>query len=685
MLRFSSATLEGDTLADPNTRTGKRTPVTLKIKFKSETIEQFIERYAVDVSQGGIFIRTKEPLAVGTAMKFEFQLRDASPLIAGEGTVVWTRENDPSRPAIAPGMGVRFDKLADGSPSVLERILSEKAKQHPQRSASDSTKPPLFVDTPTRVAPAPQGDLLSGGANRALTRSRADSEQTPLPKPMPFHSDADEFPEEAFEEATKVRSLEDLVAQTAQTDAGDAARDLFGNGPGSQTSIIPADELALRRQQARNDDEAAASSPLIEPPSAVVARVIDRDSAPVLPSPPVVEASGRSPRLLDTTPSPRADSALASDIPPSRTRIGVEPAKVDTKPGHAPNQAATAASAAVAMVSAPARAASTSVAPSRSRSGPTTGAVRAITEEPVRPVKAGSIMPIVIAVIAVVAAAAAAVWFFVLKETINEDELTKVQPRPPVVVPPTPGSNALVETGSAGRTGSATAAVVTNGSAGSAAAMVTPGVKTVDTIIGSTVEKATVTLDEPALSGPAPFTVKLEPGKTYKAHVAAPGYATLDLDIKGGQTGISATLVAKTKLLTVTSEPAGAQIMIDGVGTGHVTPFDIDLKPFAGKARVKVTLRKSGYRQLDETVDVSAPSDAGGKLTVTAPSATLALTPVVVRPPTPHPPTPGSDSVPDPTPGSAATPPDPTPTPTPTPPTTPTPTPAGEPEPTFNP
>src|SRR5215813_2679256 len=135
-------------LVDSNTRQGKRTPVTLKIKFKSETLEQFIERYAVDVSQGGIFIRTKDPLAVGTQMKFEFQLRDASPLIAGEGTVVWTRDNDPSRPAIAPGMGVRFDRLADGSQTVLERILSEKMKQAPQRPASDTAKPPMFTDTP---------------------------------------------------------------------------------------------------------------------------------------------------------------------------------------------------------------------------------------------------------------------------------------------------------------------------------------------------------------------------------------------------------------------------------------------------------------------------------------------------------------------------------------------------------
>src|SRR6267154_1032717 len=136
-LHHAQSSLRENALADPNTRQGKRTPVTLKIKFKSETLEQFIERYAVDVSQGGIFIRTKEPLAVGTQMKFEFQLRDASPLIAGEGTVVWTRENDPSRPAIAPGMGVRFDRLADGSQGILERILTEKAKQAPQRQASD--------------------------------------------------------------------------------------------------------------------------------------------------------------------------------------------------------------------------------------------------------------------------------------------------------------------------------------------------------------------------------------------------------------------------------------------------------------------------------------------------------------------------------------------------------------------
>ena len=120
-------------MVDPNTRQGKRTPVTLKIKFKSETLEQFIERYAVDVSQGGIFIRTKEPLAGG---------------------------------------------------SVLERILSEKAKQAPARPAGETTRPPMFTDTPTKVAPLPVQEALLGDGDQ---RKRSDSfeQHTPLPRPMP--------------------------------------------------------------------------------------------------------------------------------------------------------------------------------------------------------------------------------------------------------------------------------------------------------------------------------------------------------------------------------------------------------------------------------------------------------------------------------------------------------------------
>src|SRR4051812_6235472 len=105
-----------------------RGPTNLRIKFRSASLDQFIERYAVDVSRGGIFIRTREPLPVDTRLRLEFQLQDSTPLLAGEGTVVWIREHDPARENVTPGMGVRFDKLTPESQPTLEKILAEKTR-----------------------------------------------------------------------------------------------------------------------------------------------------------------------------------------------------------------------------------------------------------------------------------------------------------------------------------------------------------------------------------------------------------------------------------------------------------------------------------------------------------------------------------------------------------------------------
>ncbi len=252
-------------MADTHTRQAKRTPVTLKIKFKSATLDQFIERYSVDVSHGGIFIRTKDPLPVGTTLRFEFQLRDASPLITGEGTVVWTREHDPTRTGVAPGMGVRFDRLAEGSQAVLDKILAQKSAK-----GGRDTHPPVFNEAPTRVAPSPLVAGLAKESNPKFgnmaprTSSFVDerTDATPLPSPMPFHSDADDFPEEAFEEATKVRSLDELVAATRDTDDNDVVFRRASNpatrSDESEPEVI-VDELAQRRSQlpTSETDEAA--------------------------------------------------------------------------------------------------------------------------------------------------------------------------------------------------------------------------------------------------------------------------------------------------------------------------------------------------------------------------------------------------------------------------------------------
>ena len=114
-------------MAEPTDK-DTRGPVNLRIKFRSESLQQFIERYGVDVSRGGIFIRTREPLPVGTRLKLDFQLVDTAPLFQGDGTVVWIREHDASRAGVTPGMGVRFDRLTQESQTTLDTILEEKIR-----------------------------------------------------------------------------------------------------------------------------------------------------------------------------------------------------------------------------------------------------------------------------------------------------------------------------------------------------------------------------------------------------------------------------------------------------------------------------------------------------------------------------------------------------------------------------
>ncbi|NVB81990.1 MAG: TIGR02266 family protein, partial [Kofleriaceae bacterium] len=586
-------------MADPNTRQGKRTPVTLKIKFKSETLEQFIERYAVDVSQGGIFIRTKEPLAVGTQMKFEFQLRDASPLIAGEGTVVWTRENDPSRPAIAPGMGVRFDRLADGSQTVLERILSEKAKQAPARAGNEATtKPPMFTDTPTRVAPAPVQEALGVRGKR----KREDSEQTPLPKPMPFHSDAEDFDERAFEEATKVRSLEELAAASAGL-AGDSTEpesdrakttEMPSDAPAA-AAAMPPDELAARRQVTK--PESAVTEAVTEPaaeeaaPLAKAGGMIDRDSAPGLPEPP--EAS-RPPKVLDTTPSPRAEKRPSVPPEDKSTKLGVEPAKAPRAESAVP---------------------------------------RAVAAEPSHPIapKRPSSAPIVIGILVVVAAAIGAVWWFVLREDVAKKNA-------PVVENSGSGSaGSAIPQNDIGSGSAVAQSDVGSGSAqadvgsGSAAAPVGP---VVDTVIASSVTKgATVEILGTDQKGAAPFTAKLEKDRAYTARVSAPGFQPLEVEIKGGQEKATAKLKAKTHVISVTSEPAGADIFVDGVNTQKITPADVELTAAqAARPRVRITLRRPGYRQVDQVIDAAKFVDGGDNMTAKV-DTKLVVQQQVVRPP----------------------------------------------------
>ena len=110
-------------------RKDKRTLLSLKIRYKSATLEDFIERYSSDISRGGVFIKARKPLAVGTLLKFEFILQDQSTLIHGVGRVVWRRDEGEADGDNPSGMGIKFIKMDPESRSVVQRIAEDRA--HP--------------------------------------------------------------------------------------------------------------------------------------------------------------------------------------------------------------------------------------------------------------------------------------------------------------------------------------------------------------------------------------------------------------------------------------------------------------------------------------------------------------------------------------------------------------------------
>ncbi|MEO8706116.1 MAG: PEGA domain-containing protein, partial [Kofleriaceae bacterium] len=537
-----------------------------------------------------------------------------------------TRENDPSRPAIAPGMGVRFDRLAEGSQSILERILAEKAKQAPQRPPTETTKPPLFTDTPTRVAPPPVQDALLGN-DAARPSKRNDSgfndQHTPLPKPMPFHSDADEFPEEAFEEATKVRALDELIAQTAGAVAPVAAADpsLAGTHP-DLFSDRPLDELAARRSGpgpvGRLDStfadapaaEAAAAAgeadelpatldPASTSPGFASGRALDRDSAPGLPSPPETSASAKAPRLLDTSPSPRNEMPSDPMEKLARTRLGMEPAFVPTRTP-----------------------AGGSVAPSMRDTTTKPSGMQAVPHEPTASVRIPakkSAAPIIILILVLLAAAGAGVWFFVLRERLEENK----------VVTNTPA-------GSDGSGSGSAAIAVGSGSAEVGGSNTPPPAgPLIEMEVTASEKTATVEVVGTDQTGPAPFKAKLEKDKAYKVRVSASGFATLEQDVTGGQDKLLAKLDPKPRTISVTSDPPGALIMLDNASIGHTTPFDIELtKAQAAKKSVKIGIRKVGYRPLERVIALDAYKEEEAKLAAQV-SEKLQVQIVVVRPPPP--------------------------------------------------
>jgi len=83
-----------------------------------ECIDDYIAEYVTNISQGGVFIRSKNPLPQGTRVTLQFSLiLDDLEEVSGEGEVVRVNHSPENS-----GMGVAFTRLDARSKELVDEI-----------------------------------------------------------------------------------------------------------------------------------------------------------------------------------------------------------------------------------------------------------------------------------------------------------------------------------------------------------------------------------------------------------------------------------------------------------------------------------------------------------------------------------------------------------------------------------
>ncbi len=105
-------------------RTHARLAVNLLIDYQA--LDQFLYDYATNISLGGVFIRSANPLPVGTKLRVQFSLPGLDETVVTWGEVAHVIEERAKEGF--RGMGIRFNDLDPRSKRVIDQLVATGAQ-----------------------------------------------------------------------------------------------------------------------------------------------------------------------------------------------------------------------------------------------------------------------------------------------------------------------------------------------------------------------------------------------------------------------------------------------------------------------------------------------------------------------------------------------------------------------------
>ena len=157
--------------------------VVLRVTVRAPDLDAFITRYSRHIAGDRIFIFSKAPQPVGTAVRFNLQLQTGEVLIQGRGTVKRVQQDvgDPRHP---PGMEVQFTPLDERSATLVDFMMATRAGL--TEAVASATAPPIVrAVVPPKPKPATPVPKLSSLSKPSLPKLEPSTKVELWPKSEP--------------------------------------------------------------------------------------------------------------------------------------------------------------------------------------------------------------------------------------------------------------------------------------------------------------------------------------------------------------------------------------------------------------------------------------------------------------------------------------------------------------------
>ncbi len=117
-------------MAEPSGRDRRKDPrLDVNIKVDYSTKGMFVSNYVTNLSRGGVFIQSDDPLPLQSQINLTLTLPELHVTIEAKGKVTWTYDIKKGTSAIISGMGIKFTDLTAEHKALIEDYISKLSTQ----------------------------------------------------------------------------------------------------------------------------------------------------------------------------------------------------------------------------------------------------------------------------------------------------------------------------------------------------------------------------------------------------------------------------------------------------------------------------------------------------------------------------------------------------------------------------